>query len=109
MGFHLPEAPLAIDPSGGHSSMGQNLHVKALRALRRAEPADNGGATDAEAPGDFPLTQPILAKLLHFRHELAGCHGPPMRFPVLSCLVDSRFHAVPQNIPLELGPLIATS
>ena len=48
------------------------------------------------------LLSPSLAKLLHFRHELTCCHGPPMRFPILSCLVDSRLHAVPQNISLEL-------
>ena len=48
------------------------------------------------------LLRPSLRSCFNFRHELTCCHGPPMRFPILSCLVDSRLHAVPQNISLEL-------
>ena len=63
---------------------------------------DHRGATDPEALGDFPITVPLLPQPFHFRRELANGRGPPMRFPILSSLVDSRFHTIPQDIPLEL-------
>ena len=35
------------------------------------------------------LLSPSLRKLLHFPCQLAYGHGPPMRFPILSGLLDS--------------------
>jgi hypothetical protein len=47
-----------------------------------------------------PLTDPVLAKLFHF-WVYPAVIGRPMRFPVLSGLIDSRLYPVPQNIPFE--------
>ena len=57
---------------------------------------------DLKALGDFPIAATLLPQPFHFRRELASGRGPSMRLPILASLVDSRFHAIPQNIPLEL-------
>ena len=49
------------------------------------------------------LLTPSLRSCFIFRHEFTCGHWPPMRFPVLSRLIDSRLHPVPQNIPFEFG------
>jgi hypothetical protein len=73
----------------------------ALGALPGTQQPDNRGAANPELLGDGPLTDPVLAKLSHFRHEFTCGHWPPMRFPVLSSLIYSRLYPVPQNIPFE--------
>ena len=73
-----------------------------LGALPGTQQPDNRGAANPELLGDCPLTDPVLAKLFHFRHEFTWCHWSPMRFPVFSRLIDSCFHPIPQNIPFEL-------
>ena len=73
----------------------------ALGALPGTQQPDNRSAANPELLGDGPLTDPVLAKLFHFRHEFTRGHWPPMWSPLLSGLIDSRLHPVPQNIPFE--------
>ena len=85
----LVPAVLEAVEQGARSFPPCNLRARTLKgACWDVASGSLRGDRPREALGDFPLTQPLLTKLLHFRHELTCGHGPPIRFLFLSCLLD---------------------
>ena len=91
---HIPEANSKI-----RSLVRGNNGADALGALPGAQQPDHRGADQPKLLGDNPLADPLLVARFHFWHEPACGHWPSMRFPILSGLIDSRLHTIPQNIP----------
>jgi hypothetical protein len=81
--------PINAFPANAHSveeTGAGRTEGSSLGAVPGTSQPDSRGAANPELLGVGPLTDSVLAKLFHFRHEFICGHWPPMRLPVLSGL-----------------------